>query len=91
MRTVSSMPENLSDFSLRVIGAVKAELARRDMTALDLVEPLRMNRNTIYGRLRGERPFETEEMEAIARHLGITVELLLASADLGNRSLAAAS
>lgn len=73
--------------SSRVSGAVKAELARRDLSGHDLVTPLRLGRNAVYARLRGERPFDMKELELIVDFLGITMDDLLASADLGRRSL----
>ncbi len=71
--------------STRVAGAVKAELARRDLSGHDLVEPLRLGRNAVYARLRGERPFDMKELEVVVDFLGIGMDELLASADLGKR------
>ena len=77
------MASELTDFSLRIIGAVKAELARRNLSGSDLIEPLSIGKNTLYARLKGERPFETEELAKIADFLGIDVETLIDSARFG--------
>ena len=83
------MASELSDFSLRLTGAVKAELARRDLSGVDLVVPLKLNRNAIYSRLKGERAFDTNELEAIANFLEISMDTLLASAAVGVSAVAA--
>ncbi|WP_291053633.1 hypothetical protein [Herbiconiux sp.] len=76
-----------ADFTLstRVAGAVKAELARRDLSGHDLVEPLRLGRNAVYARLRGERPFDMAELALIVDFLDLSMDELLASAELGRR------
>lgn len=71
-----------TEFSNRVARAVKAELARRDLSGHDLAEPLKMGRNAVYARLRYEKAFNTDELEATAEFLGITLETLFASANL---------
>jgi plasmid maintenance system antidote protein VapI len=76
------MATQLSPFSLRVIGAVKAELRRRDLDGKDLVEPLGIGRNAIYSRLRGETAFNTEDLARIEESLGITIDTILTSAEL---------
>lgn len=63
--------------------AVKAELARRDLSAGDLVVPLGLGRNAIYARLRHEKPFDIAELEAAAAFMGIPMSVLMASAELG--------
>ncbi len=77
------MGSELTDFSRRVIGNVKAELARRDLNGNDLIEPLGLGRNAIYSRLKGERPFETEELAKIAEFLKLPIEALVAQVELG--------
>lgn len=66
--------------SIRVTRAIKAELARRDLDGVDLVEPLGMSRNTVYSHLRYEQPFDLDEVEKIAAFLQMTVDELLDSA-----------
>ena len=82
------MASELTDFSRRIIGAVKAELARRDLSGADLVPVLGIGRNAVYARLNGERPFETDELAKIVEFLGIDMDTLLASADLELRRVA---
>lgn len=81
MGTVSAMVNN-NEFSARVTRAVKAELARRDMKGSELVAVLGIGRNAVYTRLRGNAPFDTEELARIAGHLGISLDTLFASAAL---------
>lgn len=69
-----------SKFSEQVNGAVKAELARRDVTGVELTAPLSLNRNSVYARLRGEMPWNTDELAKVAAFLGIPLATLFASA-----------
>ncbi len=71
-----------SDFTVRIRGAVKAELARRDYSGSDLVGVLGINRNAVYARLRGEQQFAVEDLSRIIAFLGITMDQLIASAAL---------
>lgn len=88
--TVVVMAGN-TEFSARVTRAVKAELARRDKTGADIVPVLGIGRNAVYYRLRGEAPFDTDELALIADMLGITLETLFASASLETGSAAVAA
>jgi hypothetical protein len=76
--TFSRMATELTDFSLRVAGAVRAELARRDLAGDKLIPVLSIGKNAVYARLRGERSFEVEEIAKIAAFLGIEVTSLVA-------------
>lgn len=76
--TVSRMATELTEFSLRVAGAVRAELARRNLPREHLIPVLGIGKNAVYARLRGEQSFEVEEVAKIAAHLGISVEDLVA-------------
>jgi len=71
-------------FSARVTGAIKAELARRDLDGVELAKPLNLSRNSVYSRLRGERPFDTDEIAAAAEFLGMSVDALLDSARISS-------
>jgi len=71
------MATTLTPFSRRVIGSVKAELARRDLDGAALVPVLGLSRNTVYARLRGEKSFEVDEVGKIADFFGIPVEALV--------------
>lgn len=70
-------------FSKQVTGAVRAELARRGIDGVALAAPLGLNRNSVYARLREERPFNTDELAAVAAFLDMSVDTLLASAVVG--------
>lgn len=80
-----------SKFTGQVTGAIKAELARRDIDGVALAAPLGLSRNSVYARLRGAQPFDTEEVEKVAAFLGMTVDHLLESARLGDVPEAVAS
>ncbi|WP_424446414.1 hypothetical protein [Microbacterium sp. CH-015] len=67
-------------FSSLITRAVKAELARRGEDGLALIAPLSLSRNSVYARLREEKPFSTDEIAQIADFLGIAPEDLVASA-----------
>lgn len=66
-----------------IAAAVKAELARRDLSGNDLAPVLGLGRNAVYSRLRGEQPFDVDELQRIVSFLSISVDDLLASARLG--------
>lgn len=79
--TVLHMAAN-TEFSARVTRAVKAEIARRDLSGGNLAPILGIGRNAVYARLRGDAPFDTDQLEKIADWLGISLETLFASAAL---------
>jgi transcriptional regulator with XRE-family HTH domain len=70
-------------FTASVAGAVKAELARRGFEGSALVDVLGLSRNTVYSRLRGDTALTTDELAAIAAFLGIELDVIWASAELG--------
>lgn len=70
------------DFSGKVTRAVKAEMARHGVTAKDLITVLQLGRNAIYARLRGEVPFNTDELEEITSFIGIDMDTIFKSAAL---------
>ena len=73
------MARDITDFTRRVAGNVKAELARRDLSGSDLIPILGISRNAVYARLRGERSFEVNELSLIADFIGINVDVLVRS------------
>lgn len=77
-------------FTGEVADAIRAELSRRDLDGVALVEPLGLSRNSIYSRLRGKTPFDTEEVEKVAAFLGITVDQLLDLARLARPTVSVA-
>lgn len=82
------MAPKVTDFSFRIIGAVKAELSRRDLSGNDLVEPLGLGRNAVYDRLSYRKAFTTDQLDLIADFLGIPITVLLDSATLAQKSAA---
>ncbi len=77
--TVSRMASELTPFSLRVAGAVRAELARHNFPGEALIPVLGIGKNAVYARLRGERSFEVEEIAKIATFLSIEVTALVSA------------
>lgn len=73
------------DITEHLTRAVKAELARLDLDGADLIPVLRIGRNAIYARLRGERAFDTDELAKIAEFMGMTLRDLIDSAEFGMR------
>ena len=69
-------------FQSAVAGAVRAELARADKKASELVDVLGLSRPTIYGRMTGAYPFTTAELEKVAAFIGITAQDIMLSASL---------
>lgn len=63
--------------------AVRAELARAGRGPKDLVEALGLSRPTVMGRLSGTYPFKQGELSNVAKLLGIRVEDILRSSQLG--------
>lgn len=68
--------------SSRVSRAVRAELARRGKSGMDLIPILGLGRNAIYDRLNGKTALDAVELEKILTFLGISIDTLLASAAL---------
>lgn len=74
------MATELTEFSLRVAGAVRAELARRNLSREHLIPVLGIGKNAVYARISGKQSFEVEEVAKIAAHLGIEVAALVSPA-----------
>lgn len=74
--------QQISNYSRGITSAVKAELARRDLTGADLPSLIPISRTTAYSRLNYERPFELSELEQFCDAIGITMQILIASASL---------
>lgn len=71
-------------FSQKINRAVKAELARNDITGTELATVLALGRNATYARLRGKTPFNTGELDKITKYIGIDILTLCKSAELDN-------
>ena len=66
-------------------GAVRAELARSGRSRGELASAIGISGPTLALRLRGTYPFKREELPKIAHFLGLTVDGLLQSAQLGEK------
>lgn len=60
-----------------VAGCVRAELARRQIRALELRHVLGLERTAIYDRCAGVVPFSRDEVAAVADHIGVPLSTLL--------------
>lgn len=65
----------------RTAAAVRAELARRKISGKKLAEDLGWSRTTTWRRLNGTYPFDVDQLDAIASHLGVSVGTFLSSQD----------
>ena len=59
------------DWPTLVASNVRAEAARRGYSASDLARALKMDRSSIGMRWRGERQWQLEDLERVARLFGI--------------------
>lgn len=62
----------------RTAAAVRAELARRNIKAIDFARDLKWPRTTAWRRLNGQVPFKLDELVAVADYLGVPIGTLLA-------------
>lgn len=58
----------------RVAGAVRAEMARAQMTQRELAVVIGVQQPNVSLRLQGKHPFSTVELDKIAAALGVPVE-----------------
>lgn len=65
-----------SDHAAGVIGAIKAEAARRDVSHAQLAEAIGVSRASMSRRMSGDVPFSFAEVRTIAETLGVSVALL---------------
>ena len=66
-----------SPFSERVAANIRAELARRSLSQTDLARMLGTTQQAISRRMSGKVPFNTDELNAIAKQLGVPVASLI--------------
>lgn len=78
------MPANTDTFSEEIVLAVRAEMGRKGKKIHELVTALGLSRPTVSSRLNGHTPFTAEELDKVARFLGISAYDLIASAELGS-------
>lgn len=65
-----------SDRTADVIGTIKAEAARRDVSHAQLAEVLGLSRASMSRRMSGDVEFSASEVGRIADHLDVPVALL---------------
>lgn len=80
------MTQVITPFTARLVRALKAELARRDMHANSLIESIGISKNSLYSKLRGEKSFELDEIAKAVESMGMDMETLFASAALEDRA-----
>ncbi len=69
-------------FSRRVIGNIDYAVGKDTRSAAEIITAAGMSKNYFYTRMRGEKPFNTNDVEAIADALGIDpFELMRAPGD----------
>lgn len=74
---------SLTDYSIDLINAVRAEAARRGVTTPELAERVGRDRKFFYDRFQLNAAFSTEDIADIAKALGITELDIIKSARLG--------
>lgn len=78
-----------ADFASAVTAEIRAELARRKITAQRLAHAVGMSKQTMSRRMTGAAPFDLAEVEAIADFFGMTPSELLARAEQPRQELTA--
>lgn len=78
--TIFHMSKYESLFTQRVIEVIENRRRDRNMTIDDLCAATGIGRNSYYNKIRGDRCFNTEEIDAIARVLGCDPLLILEEA-----------
>lgn len=61
----------------RTAGAVRAELARRNIKGRELAAALDWSVTTTWRRLNGSQPFNVDQLDQVAQFLGVPVATLL--------------
>lgn len=69
------------DATARTAGAVRAELARRQIKGRELAKALGWSPTTTWRRLNGTYPFDVAQLADIAAHLGVPVSTLMPDRD----------
>ena len=59
------------DFSRRVIGNIDYAIGHDPRSAAEIVRQAGMSKNYFYVRMRGEKPFNTNDVDALAEVLGL--------------------
>lgn len=75
------MSSNADTFTGEISSAVRAEMGRRKLPLYKLTEPLGLTWPTVSGRLNGHTPFTSDELDAVAKFLGMSTYELISSAN----------
>ncbi|RJO71434.1 helix-turn-helix domain-containing protein [Nocardia panacis] len=73
-------------YALAVADEIRAELARRNLEQKTVVEVTGISSSYLSARLRGDKPFDLNDIETIAEALGMSPHTLLTRADLLTQS-----
>ena len=84
------MQVSTDTYTESIAGAVRAELSRSRKKFIDIAAVIGVSRPTAYRRINGDEPFDVAELEQIADFLGISVQTIFDSAELGRRAKEAA-
>lgn len=76
MSTLRAVPEP-SRLNDRIAREVRAELARRGLTQLDLANAIGLSQASVSERLRGKTPFTSDDIERVADALGVHPSVLV--------------
>ena len=72
----------LSETSVRLIRAVRAEAARAGVSTPELAKRIGRDRKFLYDRFAMTLPFSTDDLSDIAKALNVTPETIIRSASL---------
>jgi len=64
-------------FSLRVVQEIERARKDADLTATELVKRSGIGANTYFTKMRGERPFNTNEIDTLASAMNVEPEIIL--------------
>lgn len=79
--TSAPVEQPVSPLRARMAEEIRALLARRRIAGVALAARIHRSQSYVSRRLTGDIPFDVDDLEAIARVLGVTVADLLPSAD----------
>ena len=71
---------------MNIADEIRAEMARKKLTAMSLAARAGVKHQTLARKLRGERDFTFREVECVAQALGIPMWMLVAAAETRPRT-----
>lgn len=75
------MTQPVMDRRAKIAGEIRAELARQNKTVASLAVAIGMDPATLGRRLKGDKPFYFEELEAVSQFLGFRLSEFTARTD----------